>query len=192
MSNDAVDGNDTAILDREVRHWATALTADQRRAILRWQGRDRFYERVQAVMTLGIDDPEAVDAAGLLLAAATHKLQRSYTTWRGVRSSIDAYGLRSGELGQLIGTSVRINRFVSVSLRREVVTDEFTVPEMSGGAVLSRMMLGAGTMVGWLASVGRPDSRYQAEVLLRPGNMQRIVGVDTSGDIPTLVVEVAP
>lgn len=39
-------------LDEETREWQRGLSGDHRAAVVRWQGIDRFYERVQAALLL--------------------------------------------------------------------------------------------------------------------------------------------
>ncbi len=79
----------------------------------------------------------------------------------------------------------------AASLNRDVAIEEFTRPELRGGAVLIRMELAPGTRLGWVASVGDKSLAYQQEVLLHPSMAQRIVGVDRSGPIPVVAVEVS-
>lgn len=80
----------------------------------------------------------------------------------------------------------------STSLDREVAANEFTEPQISGGAVMIELKLCPGVRVAWIPPVERPEPAYQQELLLHPEMAQRIVGVDRSGPMPMVRMEVAP
>ncbi|WP_158726431.1 hypothetical protein [Tomitella fengzijianii] len=170
---------------------------DYRRAIVRLsadsRGADRFYEAVQRALIDPDSVPaEAVDVADRLVGSVlTHPLNHEYEAWRGVRSAMAAFGMRSEQLSATV-TDARVGRFMATSLSRRVVLDEFTRPDLAGGAVLMRIMLAPGTNVGWIAGAGAEQYRYQAELLVHPGMRQRMVGVDRSGRMPIVRMEVKP
>ncbi len=184
--------DDRVRLDDETHQWATDLSDEVRTSVALWQGRDRFYERVQDALLGETASDEAVQVADHLLLATSHPLQGEYTTWRGVRSSAASFGVADSDLERIVGETRPMDRFVSVSLHRSLALDEFTRPELAGGAVLIEVRLKPGTRVAWLAPVGLSDYVYQQEILLRPGTTQRIVAVDRSGTIPTVIMEVTP
>ncbi len=160
---------------------------------MRWQGKGRFYEQVQQVLANPDDvTDEAIEVAVALAEhVVTHRLQSAYTVWRGTRSAVDAFGVTEDRLEELIGREGRLGRFTAGSLDRNIAADEFTNPQLRGGAVLMRMELRPGVRVGWLASIGDKRMAYQREVLLHPEMVQRIVGVDRSGLVPVVVMEVS-
>lgn len=120
-------------MTRETREWAASLTIGRRHAIERWQGADRFYLRVQAVVETGVADDEAEEVADRLLAATNHRLWHGYRAWRGIRSCRRVFGVDSTDLELLIGTQVRTHRFMSTTFDLDVVTAEFLTPSGVGG-----------------------------------------------------------
>lgn len=184
--------DDPMRLDDETREWADSLSDDHRAAVRRWQGTDRFYERVQLAYRGEIDDAEAIDVADKLLEVVTHPLARDYAAWRGVRSAEATFGVAADQLEQLIGATARLDRFQAASLDRNVAVNEFTKPQLKGGAVLIEVVLRPGVRVGWIPPVGDPELARQQELLLHPQMVQRIVGVDRSGPVPVVQMEVTP
>ncbi|NOQ62712.1 hypothetical protein [Mycolicibacterium fortuitum] len=182
--------DDRARLDAETREWAAGLSDDDRAAVRRWQATDRFYEQVQLAYRGETDDPEAIDVADRLLNVVTHPLASDYTAWRGVRSAQATFGVTSDNLEELIGATARLGRFQATSLDREVAVNEFTKPQLKGGAVLIEIDLKPGVRVGWVPPAGDPALARQQELLLHPEMMQRIVGVDRSGPVPIVRMEV--
>jgi len=179
-------------LDDETRQWAADLSQQQRAAIARWQGPDRFYEQVNAALRGETAEPDAVDTADTLLGVVTHPLAGQYVAWRGARSVEAAFHAPANRLEELIGLREPLARFTSTSLNREVAISEFTNPELKGGAVLMEVTVTPGVRVAWMPPVGAPDMAYQQELLLRPGMMQRIVDIVRTGPIPVVRMEVTP
>lgn len=187
------DGNDDRMrLDAETRNWAAGLSPDHRAAVRRWQGTDRFYEQVQLAYQGEIEDEEAIDVADKLLEVVTHPLAAEYTVWRGVRSAAATFGVDADQLDELIDSTAPLNRFLATSLDRSVAIDEFTKPQLRGGAVLIEMTLKPGVRVGWIPPIGDPAMASQQELLLHPNMVQRIVGVDRSGPVVVVRMEVTP
>lgn len=187
MSRDAIRR-----LDRETAFWAARLSPDERLAIRRWQARDRYYETIQHAV-LHPDDATAEELliATLLFDATGHVLDDDVQAWRGIRSSARAFGVRADLLGRLVGRTFSISRFTSVTINRSIAVDQFTRPPLDGGPVLLRVTVLTGTNIGWIAQVGDPAERAQAELLLRAGHTMRIVNVDRTYDIPIMDVEMS-
>ncbi|HQV17425.1 MAG TPA: hypothetical protein PLC22_03760 [Gordonia sp. (in: high G+C Gram-positive bacteria)] len=162
-----------------------------RAAFHRWQGMDRFYAQVQrALVDPGSVTDEAIDVADALLSAVSHELQSEFVMWRGVRSTHTTFGVNADELEDVVGDSSAVGRFMAGSLDREIAENEFTVPELRGGAALMRVRLAPGVRIGWLPSAGVAELAYQQEALVHPAMTHRIVDIDRSGPIPIVDVEV--
>jgi hypothetical protein len=179
-------------LDDETREWTASLSEVQRAAVVRWQGEDRFYEQVQGALRGEVDTAEAVEVADTLLGVITHPLAADYTTWRGVRSAATTFGITASRLDELIGSGAQLGRFMATSLNLQVAVGEFTNPQLTGDAVLIELELKPGVRAAWLPPVGRPEMAYQQELLLHPEMVQRIVGVDRSGPVTVVRMEVTP
>ena len=178
-------------LNDETREWAAGLTERQLGAVRRWQSADRFYEQVQQAYRGQTGSAEAVEVADQLLGVATHPLINSYIGWRGVRSSNATFGVAADRLEELItDESTRLGRFFATTLARDVAVNEFTEPQLKGGAVLIEVTLRAGTRVAWIPPVGSGDLVYQQEVLVHPNMVQRIVSVSRTGPVPVVRMEV--
>lgn len=128
--------------------------------------------------------------ADKLLEVVTHPLVNSYTAWRGVRSVEATFGLAVDWLHEIVGLTAKLDRFLAVSMDREVAIGEFAKPELKGGEALMQVALSPGVRIAWIPRVGRADLAYQQELLVRPGMMQRIVGIERSGPMPSVLMEV--
>lgn len=179
-------------LDDETLQWAAELSDEQRAAVVRWQGADRFYEQINAALRGETDDPEALDTADTLLGVVTHPLAGEYTVWRGARSVEAAFDVAADRLEELIGLREPLVRFTSTSLDENVAINEFTKPQLKGGAVLMELALAPGVRAAWIPPIGDQEMAYQQELLLRPGMMQRIVDVVRADFIPIVRMEVTP
>jgi len=179
-------------LDDETLQWAAELSDEQRAAVVRWQGADRFYEKINAALRGETDDPEPVDTADTLLGVVTHPLAGEYIVWRGARSVEAAFDVSADRLEELIGLREPLVRFTSTSLDENVAINEFTKPQLKGGAVLMELALAPGVRAAWIPPIGDQEMAYQQELLVRPGMMQRIVDVVRADFIPIVRMEVTP
>ncbi|MFT4189272.1 MAG: hypothetical protein QM621_11900 [Aeromicrobium sp.] len=178
--------------DADFREWRSSLTPSERAAIAAWQGVDRRYQRIQAVISGSADasPADAKVARDLLSAIRKGAIRRPTVLWRGVRSSTSAFGLPASELGNLAGARRRVDRFFAASLSRQVATTEFTAPPLLGGPALMRVTVAPGSRAAWIAGAGETSLRDQFEVLLRPRLVLHLTRVEyPDGGLPVLHVE---
>jgi hypothetical protein len=162
------------------------VTPTQRAAVTRWQGRDRFYEKVQEALDGG-GDPEVMEVAQSLSDLA-RPLPEDIEVWRGIRSTGKTFGLDGGDLEAVIGREWVEQRFLATTTSRESATPEFTHPG-SAPAIL-HITARAGARAIWIPSLGNRELAGQSELLFTPGRRVRTLSMDTSGDIPVVEMEV--
>lgn len=178
-------------IDAMFAQWTTGVSATERASVRRWQSMDRFYVQVQAAAQGRAADPQAYTVAGDLMAIARRgQLAAPVAVWRGVRSSQAVFGVPADELESVVGRDEVLNRFFATSTDPRRALEEFTRPPNASGAVLMRVRAAAGTPAAWIAAVGDPALREQAELLFTPGSRLRIVAIDRSGEVPIVDVEV--
>ena len=166
-----------------------AATPEQRAAVVRWQGRDRFYHEVQlAVLEDTAASNDARDVADSLTSLAV-PITQAVVVWRGIRSTVRTFGVPVEQLPTLIGRRFDIDRFFSTTVDQRVAEGEFTDPGRA--PALYKITVQAGTEAVWLPPLGDPEEARQQELLLLPGSEARIVAVETSGAVPIVVVEVS-
>lgn len=160
-------------LTESARAATAALSADEATALRRYQGLDRTYELVSAVLR-GLRSPEdltteqadlVIDIIDLLTATAERwRIPEPIRLYRGQRS-----------INRVFGTETRIGRiletesFLSTTIYRAVALEEFTSPPGLGGPVLLEIEVAAGTPGLWLPPAGEPTLAYQGELLLPAG-----------------------
>lgn len=184
-----------ARLDAGYRSWLEGLDADQRNAILAWQGADRHYDLIQSAFRrssrVSDEIQDEIESLDQLLRHA--QLPFAVTGWKGLRSVATAFGIPTAELGP--GAEVRYQGFFALTIDRDVATPEFTHPPGLPAAGVLRMEWPAGARLGWIAGVGDPSLRHQYELLARPGLRLRVLEVTYprgDGSIPEISVEVSP
>jgi len=164
-------------------------TAEQRKSVRRWQGRDRFYQQVQHAAR---DDPTASDEARLVaddLASLAAPLTQSIVVWRGIRSVGVTFGVSLAELHTLAGKTFAIDQFFATSVDRRVAEKEFTEP--APAPALYRVEVEAGTEAVWIPPLGVAEEARQMELLLLPGLEARILAIDESDTPPIVGMEVS-
>lgn len=167
------------------------LTDEQRDAIVRWQGMDKFYARVQKFARDGVQHEEAEHVADMLdEAIASAVVPRDVTMYRGIRNSTMLFGVPNADLATLEGVTVRADGYMAASTSREQAVSGFTRPHIGGGPVLLELSIRAGTPALWVAGAGSPDMAEQAELLMGSAHALLIVSVVYSGDVPTVQAEV--
>ncbi len=173
-------------LDRLFSDQTANATPRQRSAVVRWQGMDRFYEKVQAAIG-GSGDPESMIVAQELSKLA-RPLPEDVELWRGVRSIPKTFHVDRGDVASIVGREWIEERFMGAAVSRDIATPEFTHPGPAP-AVL-HIVARAGTRAVWIPPLGNPEHARQSELLLMNGARVRILGVDTSGEIPVIRMEV--
>ncbi|MCF8610052.1 phage head morphogenesis protein [Gordonia sp. HY285] len=192
IDDDILGGPDDADAD-ELTQYLDELNADfvvsraEQSAVYRWQGMDRFYQRVQALEREdGPDDDEADDVRDLLDdLIARNPLPRPVLVWRGVRNLEAMFGDAARNLASLIGESIPLAGFTAASTSPEVATS-FTIPGKLKGLLRVAVRAGMGHL--WVAGAGDPALAEQRELLLRASEIV-ILGV-TDGAVPVIDVEV--
>ncbi|QRY61480.1 hypothetical protein JVX90_13770 [Gordonia sp. PDNC005] len=183
----ADDPDDAEGIEQEFAGWAQERTADEIEAVTRWQGTDRFYQRVQQPTA---DDAEARSVRDEMEDLVySHELAQDRELWRGIRSCEATFGMQSSDLESLIGREFTPNQFTAATSAREVAEREFSQPSLRGGNAMIRVRARKGTPAAYLAPIGDPKLAYQREVLFPPGISMRIVGVDRSSTLPVIVVD---
>lgn len=173
-------------LDRIFAQQTADATAEQRLAVQRWQGNDRYYEKIQEA-TAGDGELEAMTVVRNLSKLA-RPIPSELKVWRGIRSTKSAFGVTPENLGELIGRTWTEERFLATTLDRGVATPEFTHPG-SGPAILL-ITVRPGARAVWIPPLGYQEFAAQSELLFTPGIGVRILGVDSSGELPVIEVEV--
>ncbi|MFT4086142.1 MAG: phage minor head protein [Gordonia sp. (in: high G+C Gram-positive bacteria)] len=150
------------------------LDADERAAVERWQGMDRFYQRVQRELRGESGSPEAeriVDVLDDLIDA--HPLGRDVVAWRGIRNAHAMFGVHAEDLGSIVGATLQPGGFIATSVAREVAVS-FTDPGRD--PVILRLLVASHVGALWVAKAGNPQLRSQQELLFAPAALY-IVGV---------------
>lgn len=167
------------------------LTGDELEAVRRWQGTDRFYQRVQMRMReqLGeFDDDEAdhvMDVLGDILDR--HPLPDDVVLWRGVRNAGAMFGRSTANLHDFIGRTIPPGAFIATGTSRAEAMG-FTDP--GSAPVLLRVLATRGTRALWVPPVGHPELANQREFLLGASALY-IVGVQaTEEGLTEVTVEV--
>lgn len=171
-------------LDRLFSDQAASATQEQRAAVARWQGRDRFYEKVQQAV-VGDGHPDAMTVAQQLSDLA-QPLPGDVEVWRGIRSIEDTFGTGIDEVEGRADQVAR--RFMSTSASEQVARGEFLRPGRN--PALLKVTARAGIPAVWMPPVGDQRDTHQGELLLAPGFELRIIKIVRSGDIPVIEVEV--
>lgn len=165
------------------------LSGEERAAVVRWQGLDRFYERVQAIER-EIDPPadyEAEEVRDFLeVVIRRHPIGRRAMAWRGIRDAGSALGVAGHEVEQLVDRVVRVGGFLATSPLRSIASS-FTVPPRD--PLVLRLIVPAGTGVLWVPPAGVPALAEQYELLMRSSALY-ILGVSSGEDgTPELTAE---
>lgn len=177
--------------DRLTRLFAAqtaSATGEQRASVVRWQGKDRFYEKVQQAATEVGGDSAATKVANDLDQLAL-PLSEDVEVWRGIRNTVHAFGVAAESITDLVGRDWVEDRFTSTTTNPDMAVSQFTDPGV--GPALLRVTAKAGADAVWLPPLGGRESAGQNELLFTPGANMRIVGVDNSGDIPVIEMEVS-
>lgn len=181
---------EVASLLTEVFRWQTeAATDEQRTSVRRWQNRDKFYQQVQRAAAQEVGVPEEAHAVMEDLITLAEPLPDEVTVWRGIRSVERTYGVPTQHLGTLIGATRQIARFLSTSVDRSIVENEFVEPATS--PAILRVHAARGTHAVWIPPLGEKQHACQLELLFLPTALMRILKVDCSGNMPVLFVEVS-
>jgi hypothetical protein len=171
-------------LNRIFADQTTAATPKQRAAVARWQGKDRFYEKVQRALS-GAGEPEAV-AIAQELSNLARPLPEDVEVWRGIRSTARAFGV--DDVNALKGREWIESRFTATTTSRDTATPEFTRP--GAKPAILQITARAGASAVWLPPLGVDENAGQNELLFTQGAVVRILSVDDSGEIPVISVEV--
>lgn len=166
---------------------ASTYSAADRAVVRRWQGLDRFYQRIQSPR---VGDVRALRFRDLLDdVVRRHTLPTEIRVWRGVRSCELSLGAPLSALPMRLGSTSAPNRFVSTSLDIAVAQGEFTHPPAFGGAALLRVIARSGTPALWLPPIGDPKLAYQQELLFPPDvRMTILATVPAASGPPTVIV----
>lgn len=173
-------------LDRLFSEQTAKATPRQRSAVVRWQGMDRFYDKVQAALG-GNGDPEAMIVAQELSKLA-QPLSEDVELWRGVRSIRKTFGVGRDDVASVAGREWIEERFMGATVSLDKATPEFTHP--GPAPAILHIVARAGTPAVWIPPLGKPEHARQSELLLMDGVRVRILSVDTSGAIPVIRMEV--
>lgn len=166
-------------------------TEAEKSAIHRWQGMDRYYQKIQAAAEGTSTDARALSDLDLLdTAAGRMRIDSPVITWRGVRNVEAAIGKPIDQVEP--GDDLTSTRFTAVSTNISIAK-EFTAPGKN--PAIFRVKVGEGTPGIWMPTHGRQESEYreQEELLLPPDVTMRIVEISETDDgIPVIHVEVSP
>ncbi len=156
------------------------LDESQRFAVARWQGMDRFYQRVQnAVRGDGETSREAEELADALDELIDARpLDRDVIVWRGIRNASAMFGMTSDALSNAVGSEIPPGGFIATSSSREVAVS-FTAPGQD--PVLLRVLARAGNGALWVSRGGSPDLADQSELLFGASTLY-IVGISVTDD----------
>lgn len=94
-----------ARLDVAYQPWVSGLTAAQRAAIVAWQGMDRHYEEIQAVLRgTRVATAAVSEEIGLLVQAVMGgRVPFEIPVWKGVRSVEAVFGAARPNVGLEVG-----------------------------------------------------------------------------------------
>lgn len=158
-----------------------------RASIIRWQGKDRFYEKVQKAADGLSDDPEALKVLDELDDAARKTpLKQDVLMWRGVRNWNAAFN--TDTLSELASYDEEQSRFTAISADRNTAEKEFTTFGKAGA--LLRIKAKKGTPGIWMPTNGDPTMVSQQEFLVPPGARIKVVSV-RDGKMPIIEVELS-
>jgi hypothetical protein len=116
----------TERLDRLFSAQTAKATPQQRSAVIRWQGTDRFYEKVQGALG-GAGDPDAM-AVAQELSNLAQALPEDTKLWRGIRSIGKTFSVSRADIASVAGLEWVADRFTATTINRETATPEFTQP----------------------------------------------------------------
>ncbi|WP_458317119.1 hypothetical protein [Mycolicibacterium brisbanense] len=161
-------------------------TPAQRAAVVRWQGMDRYYEKVQEAIG------GAGDAAARTVVQELSKLARPLPEdtelWRGIRSIPKTFDVASDDVASIVGRQWIEERFMGATVSKDKAMPEFTHP--GPAPAILRITARAGAPAVWIPPLGDPKHARQSELLFMDGVRVRILGVDTSGAVPVITMEV--
>src|SRR5258705_6768035 len=166
------------------RGQAQSASDDQRASVRRWQGRDRFYRKVQRAAAQEVGAAEEAHEVMENLIALAQPLPDTVVVWRGVRSVQDTFGVPPQHLGDLVGARREVARFFSTSADRDIVEREFVEPATS--PALLRVLALTGTHAVWVPPLGDEENAGQMELLFLPTALLRILNVDRSREMPMI------
>lgn len=106
--------------------------------------------------------------------------------WRGIRSTLATFGVPVDDLDKLTGIDDHFVGFTATTISRQVAVDQFTLPELAGGAALLRLRLPVGKYAAWL----RPISMGRQLELLLPDRLRYRITSHTVEDLLVVAVEV--
>lgn len=177
--------------DQDFAEPINQLSDEERAAVLRWQGMDRFYRRMQDVVRNEAEDEEAQDVIDALLPLISgNAVQSDVVLYRGIRNVSTLIRRTNSDLERYIGQTIPTPGFLAASTSREQATSGFTRPFVGGGPVLFELTVRAGTPAFWIAGAGDPAMADQRELLMDVTMSLLIVGVNYSGNVPTVQAEV--
>ncbi|MFE5789558.1 phage minor head protein [Rhodococcus erythropolis] len=177
--------------DQDFAEPINQLSDEERAAVLRWQGMDRFYRDIQNYVRSNVQNEEAMLVADLLEdAIMAGVLQHDVVMYRGIRNVSSLIRRTNSDLERYIGQTIETPGFLAASTSREQATSGFTRPFIGGGPVLFELTIRAGTPALWVAGAGDPAMADQQELLLGTAYSLLILGVDYSGSVPTVQAEV--
>ena len=185
MTRDELAGRLTEMF----RGQTEAASDGQRASVRRWQGMDRFYRQVQRAAAQVLDVPEEAQAVMEDLIALAEPLRDDVVVWRGVRSVDETFGFPAEHLEDVVGAARVAAQFFATSADRGIVEGEFTEPAIS--PALLRVRARRGSHAVWVPPLGNEENAGQMELLFLPTVQVRILGVDRSGDMPIVFVEVS-
>nr|WP_218681060.1 phage minor head protein [Rhodococcus qingshengii] len=177
--------------DQDFAEPINQLSDEERAAVLRWQGMDRFYRDIQNYVRSNVQNEEAMLVADLLEdAIMAGALPHDVVMYRGIRNVSSLIRRTNSDLERYIGQTIETPGFLAASTSREQATSGFTRPFIGGGPVLFELTIRAGTPALWVAGAGDPAMADQRELLLGTAYSLLILGVDYSGSVPTVQAEV--
>lgn len=185
-----------ARLTEDARAVTAAFTAEEVAAVRRYQGLDRTYALVAAVLRnpgtaddLTDEQADVVDTIVRVLSVATRRWRVSVPVkvFRGQRSLARVLGAEPR-----VGRTIQPAMFLSTSISRDVAVREFAAPPGPGGAALFEVSVPAGTRGLWIPPIGDPELAYQGELLLPRRTRLVVRGEREEAGILVLDCEVLP
>lgn len=183
-------------LTEAARAVSESLTAFELAAIWRYQGLDRTYEVVAAVLRnpmsaeqLSDEQADLVDTIVRVLSTATRRwrVPEAVQVYRGQRRLDRVFGAEDRE-----GRAIQPATFLATSIFRDLALQEFAAPPGPGGAALFEIAVPAGTPGLWLPPIGDPALAYQGELLLPRRTRVLVRGEREDAGILVLDCEVLP
>lgn len=156
-------------LDAWMEGLLPSLSPLEQNVLFRWQGRDRYYAKVQRHLR-GVPSPdplvtEDADVLTSLLVRGDLGLPFAVDVWRGIRSGARMFT----HMPPAVGSRITNDGVFATTIYREVAEAEFLVPPGEGGPVLFSMTVPAGTPAVWMPVAGDPVEAAQGELLLTNG-----------------------